>query len=807
MRSINLFLILFFLSSGHIAGQKITVSGYVNDAESGERLIGAAVYERLTLTGTVTNSYGFFSLPLKTGPAEMVVSYLGYEPVTVSMTFARDTAIIFNLVPAVQQLNAVTVTASGAHSKVENPQMSMIDIPVDRFAKLPVLLGEADVLKVIQLLPGVQSGTEGSTGIYVRGGGPDQNLFLLDGVPVYNASHLFGFMSVFNPDAVKSVQLYKGGFPARYGERLSSVIDIRMKEGNEKETSGNFSVGLISSKVSVEGPVKEGKTSFIISARRTYADLLAKPLIAIAANEEGYRTSGGYYFYDLNGKINHKFSEKSRLYLSTYLGKDKAYFREKDTYDYYDEDDHRYEYVTKFGMGWGNVISSLRWNYLFSNRLFSNTTVTYSNYKFDITSHAIERDLTAGEKAEDYFRYFSGIVDVGAKTDLEYYPSSSHTLRFGAGYTYHNFKPGVTTFRYDDSNDDYGIDTTFGDVKIYGHELTAYAEDNIEITSRFSINAGARFSLFSVQDTAYLSLQPRFSARLLATEDLSFKLSYSRMTQFVHLLTTTAISLPTDLWLPVTKRFEPPLSDQVAVGCSFRLPPGLDLTLEAFYKTMDNLIEYKEGASFGGVGSGWEDKVEKGRGWAYGAEFMIEKNFGKTTGWIGYTLSWTERQFEKLNYGRVFPAKYDRRHDVSLALTHKFNERMDLGIVWVYGTGNAATLGVMEYHQDDSFIPGYYIFEPITEYESRNNYRMPSYHRLDLGFNIHKKKEHGTRTWNFSVYNAYNRKNPFFIFWSTEYVLVPDPGQPGGLDYVEKTVLKKVSLFPVIPSVSYSYKF
>ena len=572
---------------------------------------------------------------------------------------------------------------------------------------------------------------------------------------------------------------------------------------------GNFSIGLISSKLSLEGPIKKDKTSFIISARRTYFDVVAQPFIIAFNNDEDSRTTGGYYFYDLNAKVNHKFSEKSRLYLSAYLGKDRAYTKSRYTPDYYDENNHHYEYKDNYGMGWGNIITSLRWNLLFSNKLFSNTTLTYSKYKFDVTVESTIKDLTTKDESEDFFRYFSGIEDIGAKIDFDYYPSTHHSIKFGTGYTFHHFKPGVTSYRYDPQDYDSGIDTTFGDVKVFASEIVLYAEDNFDITPRLKMNAGVRLSLFNVQETNYFSFQPRASLRFMATDNLSFKASYSKMTQFVHLLTTTAISMPTDLWLPVTKRFDPPVSHQIAAGSNFRLPWRLEMSVEAFYKTMDNLIEYKEGASFGGTGSGWESKVEKGRGWAYGAEFMIEKNYGKTTGWIGYTLSWTERQFENLNFGNVFPAKYDRRHDVSVAITHKFNDRIDLGVVWVYGTGNAATLGIMEYPAENFYSTeyNYYYNTPITEFPGRNSYRTPSYHRLDLGLNLHKQKKHGLRTWNFSIYNAYNRKNPFFIFWSNEYYEEPDPDNPGSFIYWSKPVLKKISLFPIIPSISYSFKF
>jgi hypothetical protein len=579
-----------------------------------------------------------------------------------------------------------------------------------------------------------------------------------------------------------------------------------MKEGNMKELHGNFAIGIISSKLSLEGPIIKDKTSFILSARRTYYDVLAQPFILALNRDANSWTTGGYYFYDLNAKINHEFSERSRLYLSSYLGRDRAYTRSTDEPSYYDSSHDRYEYKESYGLGWGNIINALRWNYLITNRLFSNTTLTYSKYDFDVTIESSAENLTTKEKEIDYFRYFSGIEDLGAKIDFDWYPASGHSVRFGTGYTWHHFKPGVTTFRYDPMYDDDGIDTIIGDMRVRANELILYAEDNFDITPRIKMNAGIRLSLFNVQDTSYFVFQPRLSLRYLATDDLSFKVSYSKMAQFVHLLTTSAISLPTDLWLPVTRRFEPPISHQVAAGSAFRIPGDLEMTVEAFYKTMENLIEYKEGAFFGGTGAGWESKVEKGRGWAYGAEVLLEKNYGRLTGWIGYTLSWTYRQFDNLNFGRTFPAKYDRRHDVSVALTHKFSERVDAGLVWVYGTGNAATLGVTEYPPQE-FTDAYYYYTNITDFPGRNNYRTPSYHRLDLGVNLHKVKKRGTRTWSFSVYNAYCRLNPFFIYWGSEYYQEPDPDNPGEFLYYSKPVLKKISVFPIIPSVSYSFKF
>ncbi len=785
-----------------LPGQKHVISGFISDKLSGEKLIGANIYETSSLVGTISNNYGFYSLSLPDGPVNILVSYLGYKSAELRFSLTRDTAIALFLEPASSEIEEITIVANKG-SNLDNTQMSMIDIPVEKFKNLPFLLGEADVLKVIQLLPGVQSGTEGSTGIYVRGGGPDQNLFLLDGVPVYNASHLFGFFSVFNPDAVKSVQLYKGGFPARFGERLSSVVDIRMKEGNEKETHGSFSTGIIASKLSVEGPLIKDKSSYIISGRRTYIDILSLPLQAAANKNNEYKTTGGYYFYDLNGKFNYKFTDKNRIFLSAYLGNDKAYVRDTYESNFSDNPGDNYKSTDKFGLGWGNIISAFRWNYLINNRLFSNTTITYSRYIFDIHTESRMEKLNSSEKSRDYFKYYSGIQDFTTKIDFDYFPSGKHSVKFGSSWTVHNFKPGVTSFSYDSEDLASMLDTIFGNQRISAREYTAYIEDKISVFPKVSVNVGIRAAAFNVQDTSFYSLQPRISFLYMAGEQISFKASYSKMSQFVHLLTTSSVNLPTDLWLPVTKKLVPPISHQFAIGANSALSRNFDISLEFFYKTMKNLIEYKEGAGFTGTGKDWESKVEKGKGVAYGAELLVEKTRGKTTGWLGYTWSKTDREFEKLNFGKVFPAKYDRRHDVSLAITHKFNEKRDIGLVWVYGTGNATTLGSMSYPSVNipDYLPSFYYNQEIVDYQSRNNFRMPSYHRLDLGANFHKQKKNGVRTWSISVYNIYNRKNPFLLIWDYDY------GDYSSSTYSEKKVLKQISLFPIIPSISYSFRF
>jgi hypothetical protein len=804
-------LLLLFLGASLVsAAQRHTISGYVTDKKTGERLVNANVYEQTTLKGSTANSFGFFSISLPAGKVTLVASFIGYQPNAIEINLEKDVVFNFELLSSSDEIEEVVVVGNKSN-KVEETQMSMMDIPIQKLQKIPVILGEADVLKVIQLLPGVQSGTEGTSGIYVRGGGPDQNLFLLDGVPVYNAGHLLGFFSVFNPDALKTVKLYKGGFPARFGGRLSSVVDITMKDGNMKKFEGNFSIGIISSKLSFEGPIIKDKTSFIVSARRTYLDLMAAPVIAYMNKREETNVWGGAFFHDYNMKVNHIFNDRSRLYLSAYFGKDKGYGRDDYTYENsYNDVKTKIQYEDKFGLSWGNTIASLRWNYIINNKLFSNSTLTYSKYIFDIGIESMTKDFIENTRNDNVFRYYSGIEDWAAKVDFDYFPLPGHEVKFGAHYTNHLFTPGVTKLRFvnQDVNTSEVLDTTlFGNREIYANEISTYIEDDITLSDKMNLNVGLHLSTFIVDSKTYFRLQPRLAYRYRAGENWSLKASYSRMAQHVHLLTTSGISLPTDLWLPVTKTFEPPISDQVAIGTAINLPRDFTLTIEGFYKTMQNLIEYKEGASFTGSATNWESKVEMGRGWSYGGEFMIEKTVGKTTGWIGYTLSWTNRQFDKLNFGNVFPAKYDRRHDLSVVLTHTFSDKFDIGGTWVYGTGNAVTLGVMKYPRFVVPDQSSWHSSELQDYGGRNNFRMPAYHRMDIGMNFHKKKKYGTRTWSLSAYNAYNRQNPFILMWNTK----SDWGENEKGEWVQlsptRTVLSQFSLFPIIPSISYSYKF
>ena len=783
--------LFFCIISVNISAQRYTISGFIEDKSSGERLINANVYDLNSKKGTVTNDYGFFSLSLAPDSIRLSVSFVGYGTYLNDFVLNRDMNINVSLNPIIT-LSEVEISAKRQDDIVQSPQMSQIEIPIKQIQTLPVIFGEADVMKTLQLMPGVQSGNEGTSGLYVRGGGPDQNLILLDGVPVYNASHLFGFFSVFNPDAISNVRLITGGFPARYGGRLSSVLDIRMKEGNLRKFQGEGSIGNIASKFTLEGPIIKDKTSFIISGRRTYIDLLAAPIVSAinsaAGNDSKFRA--GYYFYDLNAKINHKFSDKDRLFLSLYMGRDKAYSKSKNSYIYNDTVNHQ---NMNFELLWGNITGALRWNHVFSNKLFANTTLIYSNYIFD-TSNEYEYLRHNKIESQFLFKYLSGIENTGVKIDFDYNPVPRHSIKYGVNYLYHTFKPGVTSYKAQDGASQ--ISQSIGNKKIYANEFYLYAEDTWDISGLLRANIGAHYSGFYVREKYYDSFQPRVSMRALLNEKISLKTAYSQMNQYIHLLTNSNIGLPTDLWLPSTDGIKPQNSHQVAIGLAYNIDKSYDLTVEGFYKTMNNLIEYKEGASFFQLSENWESKIEVGRGYSYGAEVLLKKQMGQLTGWIGYTLSWSWREFDNINFGEPFPYKYDRRHDISIVAMYKLNDNVDFGMTWVYGTGNAVTLAVARYlaehevHYDSELYNSFY--GNIEHYKGRNGYRMPAYHRLDLSANFHKQKEWGMRTWSIGVYNAYNRQNPFFLYFGYSN---------------NSRVLKQVSLFPIIPSVRYSFKF
>ena len=797
-RAKGCFLLFLLFLSFSLRAQ--TVSGTVTDGGTGETLIGATILDQKSGKGTVTDAHGRYTLTLKgSHEAQLRISYVGYQ--TQNHTVNLDGNPMLNVVlqPAVE-LQEVVVTADRVNSP-KVAQMSAVEVPVEQIKLVPVIFGESDVLKAIQLLPGVQSGTEGASGIYVRGGGPDENLFLLDGIPLYNVNHMGGFFSAFNSDAVKNVTLYKGSFPARFTGRISSVLDITTNNGNDKEWHGGASVGAIAAKVNVEGPIVKERTTLSFSLRRTYFDALMQPMFVLMSNEIGFdRLNAGYYFYDLNAKVTHRFSDRSRLYASFYSGDDAIYFKVKNQdfdYDGYSSN----EYMS-MNYGWGNMAAAVRWNYVLTPRLFMNLTGAYTRYRNKLTL-GVEADSKQADGTyyndELEMSYNSGIQDVIARADFDYSPVPEHNVKFGAVMTHHLFTPEVTGFKLKmdaSGTTPYNLDRQLGESRVRAEEMVLYGEDDWSVAEALKINAGVALTGFAVEGRFYPSVQPRLSGRFLLTDELSLKMGYAYLTQYLHLLSTSNISLPTDLWVPVTSIIPPMNSHQVAAGVFYNWHSIVDFSVEGYYKWMNNLMEYKPGSSFMGSSTSWESKVCLGRGWAYGIEFLAQKTVGDITGWLGYTWSRTMRQFDDINNGEVFPAKYDRIHDISLTLQYKRDEQFDCGVTWVYSTGNTATLGLQQFEgQTISALYGDYGYTNTYDYiESRNNFRMPSYHRMDISVNFHKKRRYGVRTWNISVYNLYNRQNPLIIYRG----------------YKKNTftpVLKQLSLFPIIPSVSYIYKF
>lgn len=702
--------------------QKYTISGYVKDGTSGEVLIGANIYNANKENGASSNAYGFFSYTSTKDSVDLIISYVGYQSKHIQFYLDQDTTLNIGLKRG-EELGEIVVTDDRRIE--EATQMSMVAVPIKQIKAMPQILGEVDILKALQMVPGVQSGAEGTSGLYVRGGGPDQNLILLDGVPVYNASHLFGFVSVFNADAVNNVKLIKGGFPARYGGRLSSVVDITLKEGNTEELKGAGAVGLLSSKLTLDGPLSEN-TTFLVSGRRTYIDILARPLIK--AQTEGEEVAG-YYFYDLNAKINHKFSNKDRVYLSAYFGKDKAYQKMS-----------RADYKDEYGLQWGNITTAFRWNHVYNPKLFSNLTLTYSRYQFEIFENYFREYIAYGETVTDERsrRYFSGIYDLAVRIDYDFIPSPSHNIKFGATGIRHRFNPGAFAFTGSDEPD-----IELNNEQTYATEFFAYAEDDFELTDKLKFNLGVHFSGFSVHNTLYTSLQPRIAFNYLLPNNIAFKGSFTQMTQYIHLLTNSGIGLPTDLWVPATARVKPQQARQVALGLA-KTYKGFEISLEGYYKKMFKLIAYEEGATYLEMQGNWQDKIVSGEGESYGAELFIQKKLGKWSGWLGYTLAWNNRQFDEVNFGEPFPYKYDRRHDINLVLSYSPREGLQYSLGWVYGTGNSVTLPTHRYPKLGSAPSNPH--GTIKYYPGRNGYRMPAYHRLDLSVSWTKQKSWGERT-------------------------------------------------------------
>lgn len=794
------FLFLFLTVHFSIQSQvNHTLSGYLSDGSTGEVLIGAQVYIPSIKQGTTTNNYGFYSLTVPAGIYSVDFKFPTLDPLTKEIDLNKNVEFSHEFTSNTQQLEEVVIDAKKG-SNVKDAKIGQMELGIDVIKLLPAFMGEVDVLKSIQLLPGVSSVSEGGQGFYVRGGGPDQNLVLLDEAVVYNASHLFGFFSVFNSDAVKSVNLIKGGMPSNFGGRMSSVLEVNMNEGNNKEFKVKGGLGLISSRLTVEGPLKKDKGSFIVSARRTYIDVLMKAFIPKSSPFAG----SSYFFYDLNFKANYRLSPKDKVFLSAYYGKDQFTYGNKN-------DDFQVD------MPWGNGIVAARWNHLFTNKLFMNVTSTFTDYLFSFGS----------QQDQFKFRLTSEVKDVGAKVDFSYFPNTRHKIKWGLDYIYHTFTPTSLAA----SQEDVVFDTGLGQ-KLFSHESAIYVLDEFDVNTRIRINAGLRYSMYqqtgpftryiqgnmSAPDSTieyqkgdiiafYDGLEPRLSTRFLINEKSSIKVGYSYNYQYVHLTSLSAVSLPTDIWYPTTSVAKPQNGWQLTAGY-FRnfLSDKYETSIEIYYKGMNNIIEYKEGAlPQDNVQDNTDNLLTFGKGWSYGAEFFVKRTVGKLTGWIGYTWAKTERQFADLNLGLPFPAKYDRRHDLSVVTSYKLNDRWVFSGVFIYATGNTLTLPTAWYVQDQDLL---------FDYGARNSTRMAPYHRLDIsatwyGKTYKTKVDASTgetikitkrykSNWSFSVYNVYNRANPFFLY-------VDNSGEIASGDF--KITVKQVSLFPIIPSATWNFEF
>lgn len=765
-------------------------------------MIGANVYLKETLTGASTNVYGFYSLTVAAGDYTIVCSYLGFKEFSQRVKLNKDVRLNIDIEARVIETQAIEVSGERKDQNVQSTIMGKIDMDVEKIKTLPAFMGEVDLMKAIQLLPGVKSSGEGNSGFYVRGGGPDQNLILLDEAPVYNASHLFGFFSVFNADAVKNLTLTKGGMPANYGGRLASVVDITMKEGNNKDFHVQGGLGFIASRLTIEGPIKKDTSSFIISARRTFIDLfMREPFV----NPESRGAGNKYFFYDLNTKVNYRFGDKDRLFLSGYFGRDVFTFKSPSG-----------EFAAD--IPWGNATATLRWNHLFNDKLFMNTSLIFTNY-----------DFSFGAGQEDFeFKLFSGVRDWNIKTDFDFFPHILHHVKFGANYIFHSFTPQSASARQGETVFDLGQP-----YKLYAHDISLYATDDWNINDTWTVTYGVRVTdfmqvgpfdryvvdeNFKPKDTIvygkgdivknYINAEPRFLAKYSINGKTSLKASFSQNYQYIHLASISSISLPTDVWVPSSDRVKPQLSTQYALGFFKNFKDNMfESSIEVYYKDMRNQIEYRDGAQPDeDVKNNQDNNFVFGKGWSYGAEFFFKKAYGKFSGWAGYTLAWTFRQFDDKNFGEKFFPKYDRRHDVSLVLSYRLNDRWTFGGTWVYSTGNALTLpqdrylfvGPLDFTnlQAPGFGQGSQIYNTYTPL---NSYRLQAYHRADISATLYlKTKGKYKSNWNFSVFNLYNRYNPFFIYFESN-----TNASTGNLE----VKAKQVSLFPIIPSVTYNFNF
>ena len=752
----------------------VTISGFIRDAKTGETLTGAIVYPKeIPTIGITSNSYGYFSLTLPVGKYSLIVQFLGYKTKIIPLDLKENTKISFDMEEESIALKEITITGEKNNNNVVQSEL-ISKIDVKEIQNIPVILGEKDILKTIQLLPGVTPAGEGNAGFYVRGGGVDQNLILLDEAPVYNPSHLLGFFSTFNSDAIKDITLYKGGFPAEYGGRLSSVVDIKMNDGNNKEYHVSGGIGLIASRLSVEGPIVKNKGSFMIAARRTYADLFLKLLSRNGPDSIASKST--LYFYDLNMKANYQLTEKDRLYFSCYLGRD------------------NFNLGGTVGLNWGNVTATARWNHIINDKLFSNTSLIYSKYSYNF-------NVAVGNNT---MHVLSEIQDWNLKEDLNYYLNSNNTIKFGFNTIYHTFVPSKV-----DSTVIFHVRSVDNR---YALENALYISNDQTISPHLKATYGLRYSLFSsigpgtvytynqvadVVDSAiypkgkiyntYGGLEPRLLMNYIINDSSSIKISYARTRQYIHLLSNTTSSTPFDLWVPSNINIKPEIADQYTLGYFRNFSNNMyETSLEVYYKTLQNQIDYRNGANLI-LNNKVESQLVFGKGWGYGVEFLIRKKYGKLTGWISYTLSKAKRQFPDINGGNIFLAKQDRPNNIAIVGMYELNPKLTFSATWIFISGNPVTFPSGRYAIDGNIVPYY------TE---RNGYRMPDYHRLDIGLTWQRKKTASFESnWNFSIYNVYARANAYAINFQQ------DPNDPTKMQAVQ------LSLFRFVPAITYNFKF
>jgi len=752
---------LFALTS---SAQKITISGYVKDEVSKEALIGASVVNANNKTGTTANQYGFFSFTVPAADTiELIISYQGYKIEAKKIIAKKNIQLDVLLENSTGTLGEVIVSATKNNRNVQKAQMGVIDVPLRAIKNLPVLLGERDIMKIIQLLPGVQGGQEGTSGFYVRGGNLDQNLVQLDEATVYNPNHLFGLFSTFNVNAVNNVQLIKGGFPAEYGGRLSSILNITMKEGNKTKYQVEGGIGLLSNNLTVQGPIQKNKSSFIVSARRSHIDLLLR---AYGKPKE----SMSYKFYDVNAKVNFEIGRKDHLFLSFFKGNDNAAYNNANSLNY----------TTDFG----NSTATMRWNHLFGSKIFSNTSVIYNDYNLGLST----------SQNNYYSLLYTAVKDITAKTDFTITPNTKHKIKTGFTFTRHQLSPASFSAIIPKRGNRLKINADSIN-KLNSDEMAFYMGDEFDASEKFSVNYGVRVPVFIASGKTYSFVEPRLTTKLSVSTVASIKASYTRMNQFLHLIPNSTAGLPTDIWVPSSNKTKPQSSTQYALGYFQNFKDNeIETSVEVYYKKMDNQVLFGEGKQLK-INVNLDSLIVYGKGESYGAEFFVKKNTGKLTGWISYTLSKTSQRFNNLNFGKEFPFKYDRRHVLSVTASYQLTKRWTLSSVFVYSTGGAFTVPggrISTLNSGTIFEGNYYV------YEAKNNYRMASYHRLDLAA-AHKKmgklfKWRFEREWVFGLYNTYSRQNPYFVYFEIDAMTT-------------RPTAKQVSLLPIIPGVSYNFKF